>query len=149
MYCAAVEPLGLSVKPRQQRPRVSLLPGGRQCGEVVDVEMVAPGKVFSDAEASHGECGRGIAGYGTDQTVTAAPLSLVHLPHEFVLGSKFGPQLPHRVEGAAGVWREQLDDHDGPSCQHVLHRPQLPQTGDSATAESHRTLQSPALCRHE
>ena len=92
MYLTAPEPLGLSVQPGQERPCVSLLAGCWQRGEIVDVEMVTPGEVVSDAEASHGERRRRIVGYGADQAVTGRPLSLVDLPDELILGGKPGPQ---------------------------------------------------------
>lgn len=66
MDMKAPKPLRLCVQPGQERPRVSLLAGCRQCGEIVDVEMVTPGEVVTDAEASHPDgCGR-IVGYGAD-----------------------------------------------------------------------------------
>lgn len=105
---------------------MSLVAGSWQRGEIVDVEMATPGEVVSDTEASHGERGRCFVGYGADQTVTGVPLSLVHLPDELVLGGKLGSQLTHRVEGVTGVRREQLDDHDKPSCQRAVQRPLRP-----------------------
>jgi hypothetical protein len=62
---------------------------------------------------------------GRPSSVTAPGLvaALVHLLDELVLRSKSGAQLPYRVEGVAGVWTKELNDHDGPSCRRVTARP--------------------------
>ncbi len=103
-----------------------LLAGCGQRGQIVDVEMVPPGEVVSDAEAGHGERWRRIVGHGRDQAVTGGSLSTVHSLDELVLRSKPGPQFAHHVEGAAGMWRKQLDDHDQQSCQRGFQRPAMP-----------------------
>lgn len=122
MYLMAPKLLGLGMQPGEQRLCVPLLPCSWQSGEIVNIEMVTPGEVVCDAEAGHGERRRPVVRYGADQAVTGGPLPLIHLSDELVLGSQSRPEFTHRVEGATGMWREQLDDHDWPSCQRALQR---------------------------
>ena len=48
---------------------------------------------------------------GRRQPVALGALDLFDLAHKCVLVGKLGAQRPHRLEGKAGLGREQLADH--------------------------------------
>jgi hypothetical protein len=48
---------------------------------------------------------------GRREPVALGALDLVDLAHECVLIGELGAQRPHRLEGKAGLGREQLADH--------------------------------------
>ena len=109
---AALSP-GFVEQPLEESGGVAPAPCARDGGQVVDVEVATPREVVGDAKATNRRNRAVDPVHDRDQPVAGGTLPLVDLLDEGIARPQAWPQLQHRLVGPAGLWRQQLADHDG------------------------------------
>lgn len=107
----AAEADGLLPQPLEQSPGVTMAPGSRQRGQVVDVEVPAPGQVVTEPETGHRDRRAVVIGDTADETVAGRSLHLVDPGHERLLAGEPGTKFTHRQERTAGMGWEKFGQH--------------------------------------
>lgn len=107
----AAESLGLLGEPGEQVAAMSASPRLGSRREVVDIEVVAPGEVVTDAKARDRGSARLPVVEGRDEPVPLASLNLVHPADELFFASQVGAESAHGLEGKASLRWQQLADH--------------------------------------
>ena len=110
---SAALPPGLVEQPLEESAGVAPAPCAGHGGQVVDVEVATPREVVGDAKATDRRSRAVAPVHGRDQPVAGGTLALVDLLDEGIARPQAWPQLQHRLVGPAGLWRQQLADHDG------------------------------------
>lgn len=127
MQLLAAKSPALLDEPLEQAPAMAAAPGLGQCREVVDVEVVTPGKVLTDPEPRHSGGAWLALVEGANEPVALRPLHLIDAADERAFIGKVSSQRPHGVEGRAGIGRENLANHgrilEGVPDEEVLRAP--------------------------
>ncbi len=82
MHLIAARALGLFVNPGEQLAGETLATGGRDGGQVVDVEVPPPAQAGSEPETGYSRRFNTVVGYHAHQPVAAGPLNRIDLLDE-------------------------------------------------------------------
>jgi hypothetical protein len=114
---AASEPSALLDQPLQQRPGMTLMPCLGCGGEVIDVQVVAPGEVVANTESSDRDGRLAVWREDAEEPVADGSQHTVDVFNESLLAFIVHSQCAHRVVGEVG-----LAGRDLPSmCRFGLH----------------------------
>ena len=118
MQLAAPEPLRLVDEPIEQRPGMTLASSIGGSREIIDVEVVTPGKTVPDAKAGHGHGVLSTGSEGSDQPVARGAQDAVYMLDERSLVPVCGSKLVHRAMREACLTRRELPDRGRVSLSH-------------------------------